>query len=145
MGRSHPPKMQPGRSRPPRWTREHSSGSSSMAPRPSPPAAERVGDEVTRLLSTHVLTAVVAILGFESRDSVPMSELKTSYLQIATQVHPLLGGLRCAERAPEALGILTRAFALAQHAAAYDAFSVGEQTHRLGPGSSAFTVPATLL
>jgi len=96
-------------------------------------------------LSTHVLTAVVAILGFESRDSVPMSELKTSYLQIAKQVHPLLGGVQFEDRASGALGIFTRAFALAQHAAAYDAFSVGEQTQRLGPGSSAFTVPATLL
>jgi len=65
-----------------------------MAPRPSPPAAERVGDEVTRLLSTHVLTAVVAILGFESRDSVPMSEL-------ANQVHPLLGGVQSTDRRAE--------------------------------------------
>jgi len=65
-----------------------------MAPRPSPPAAERVGDEVTRLLSTHVLTAVVAILGFESRDSVPMSELKN-------QVRPLLGGVLFTDRRAE--------------------------------------------
>mmetsp|Transcript_32421 Transcript_32421/g.114068 ORF Transcript_32421/g.114068 Transcript_32421/m.114068 type:complete len:174 (+) Transcript_32421:301-822(+) len=117
-----------------------------MVGRAPPRAAHRVEEVLDFLELDFSGTPVVCIFGFSwVRAYVRLGTLKKRYINRLAQVHPDRGGLQFPDRAAGAVRILSRAFALVQHAAAYDAFIYGAQTQRLGPGSCAFPVPADLL
>ncbi|KAJ1446015.1 hypothetical protein M885DRAFT_625647, partial [Pelagophyceae sp. CCMP2097] len=118
-----------------------------MGERSPPPAAGRVLEEIQRLEGVTVLTPIISVLGFFAPAAVSLLELKRSYFAVSTQVNPKFGGVQYGARAGHAQAILSRAYALALHAAEYDSFSKGTPLvmAKGGLGTLKFDVPATLL